>query len=269
MASEKDYSIDPVKYSVSGKGIYGFNLLNESFTYNTRNEYFIKVRIYYLQRPNGGSFKYRFLNTKKENSIFQSMKGKLGIRYIELNRRSKSDSIINIFDINGNAAFYGAWYSNSNTKRNATSIVNIAKGGMTLKKIMTLDRSFRKYWFSEFKPNIVLFNAGTNDRLKLKGDDFKKLMGYYIDDVLEVSPKTNFVIVEPNQTIDYKTSFAVEYTSKRKELAKEKKVNLLDLPKLIGNYDFFVKNKLMWDGVHPNEEGFKLISKVTLEYLNK
>lgn len=265
MASEKDYSIDPIKYSISGKGIYGFNLLDESFTYNIKKIPFTKVRIYYLQRPDGGSFKYKLVNEHSENSFTQSMQGELGIKYVELNRASKADSILNVFKIKGNAAFYAAWYFNN--KEPAASVLNIAKGGMTLSKIMTLDRSFRTYWYSQFKPELILFNAGTNDRLTVNGNTFKNLLNKYMSDVLEASPKTNFVIVEPNQTADYKTSFALDYTIKRNELAKEKKLEVLDLPKLIGNYEFFVENNLMLDGVHPNEEGFKLISKVTLEYL--
>ena len=143
MASEDDYSIDPIKYSIFGRGIYGFNLLNESFTYNIKNKPFTKVRIYYLQRPDGGSFKYRFLNKQKENAVLQSMKGELGIKYVELNKTSKADSIINAFEIKGSAAFYGAWYYNDDVS--AASLLNIAKGGMTLSKILTLDSSFRKY----------------------------------------------------------------------------------------------------------------------------
>ncbi|WP_339622657.1 hypothetical protein [uncultured Winogradskyella sp.] len=85
-----------------------------------------------------------------------------------------------------------------------------------------------------------------------------------MSDVLEASPITNFVIVEPNQTADYKTSFAIDYTIKRNELAKEKKLAVLDIPKLIGNYEFFVEKDLMLDDLNLNEVGFKLISKVTL-----
>jgi len=265
MASEDDYSIDPIKYSISGRGIYGFNLSDESFTYNIKNKPFTKVRIYYLQRPDGGSFKYKLVNAHSENSYKQSMKGDLGIKYVELDKTSKADSIISVFKIKGNAAFYGTWYFND--KKPAASVLNIAKGGMTLSKIMTLDRSFRTYWYSQFKPELVLFNAGTNDRLTVNGDTFKKSLNNYMSDVLEASPKTNFVIVEPNQTADYKTSFAIDYTIKRNELAREKELEMLDIPKLIGNYEFFVENNLMLDGVHPNEAGFELISKVTLEYL--
>lgn len=267
MASEGDYSIDPIKYSISGRGIYGFDLENEYFSYNIKDKPFTKVRIYYLQRPDGGTFKYKFLNSEKQSSVLQSMKGKLGIKYVEFNKSSNADSIINVSAIKGNAAFYGAWYFNDNDKTSNASVINIAKGGMTLSKILTLDSSYRKYWYTQFKPELVLFNAGTNDRLTVNGETFKSLLSNYIDDVLEASPKTNFVIVEPNQTADYKTSFASDYTIKRNELAKEKNLNVLDIPKLIGNYDFFVKNDLMIDGVHPNEEGFNLISKVTLEFL--
>jgi hypothetical protein len=267
MTTANNYSIDPIKYSLSGRGIYGFNLSNEGFSYDINDNNFTKVRIYYLQRPDGGSFKYRFSNRPKETSVSQSMKGNLEIKYVELNKTSEDNSNINAFEINGNAAFYGAWFFNGDDDISRASVLNIAKGGMSLNKIMTLDSTFRRYWYSQFKPKLLLFNAGTNDRNNVKGDAFKKLMGSYIDDVLAASPDTNFTIVEPSQTADYKTTYAHDYTIKRKELADEKNIGLLDIPTLIGDYDFFVKNKLMLDGVHPNEDGFKSISKVTLEYL--
>tara|TARA_R110002049_G_scaffold65444_12_gene171863 strand:+ start:1003 stop:2076 length:1074 start_codon:yes stop_codon:yes gene_type:complete len=267
MASEDDYSIDPVKYSISGRGIYGFNLLNEEFTYTIKNKPFIKVRIYYLQRPDGGSFKYKLGNEKGKNSFSQSMKGELGIKYVELDKSTSTETTISVSEINGNAAFYGAWYFNSETP--GASVLNIAKGGMTLSKVMTLDSEFRQYWYAQFKPKLVLFNAGTNDRLEVNGGMFKNLLNQYINDVLVATSETNFVIVEPNQTADYKRSFAIDYTIKRNELAKEKKLKVLDLPKLIGDYEFFIKNDLMLDGVHPNEAGFELISKVTLDFLKQ
>ncbi|OIQ30777.1 MAG: hypothetical protein BM564_00780 [Bacteroidetes bacterium MedPE-SWsnd-G2] len=269
MASSPDYSIDPVKYSFAGKGVYGFDLNNDSFIYNTRQKEFKNVRIYYLQRPDGGSFKFRFVNKPKSKGIYQSMKGDFQLKFVELNKTSISDSIINIFEINGNAAFFGGhYYNRKNNEQSSASTLNIAKGGMSLNKVMTLDREFRRKWYSEFKPNVVLFNAGTNDRIKVNEKAFKTLLSNYIEDVKKGSPDSNFILVEPNQTADYQKSFANEYTLVRKQLASEKKLELLDIPELIGDYNYFVENNLMNDGVHPNEEGFKLISKISLEFLN-
>lgn len=264
MTNEPDFTVSPVKYSLSGKGLFGTSMVEDSFTYGA-NKHFDNITFYYLQQPGGGTFKYGFSNISPTEYPTVDTDGALSIQKIDVTRKKSDNTTFKVSSINGDCAFYAVWFKIGDS---SVSTCNISKGGMLLEKIMDLDSASRQYWYGELQPSCVLFNAGTNDRLTVSPTNFKTYLGNYIDEVLSGSPETKFVIVEPNQSSDYNSTFAVDYTSKRYELSSEKDVDILDLTKKIGDYDYFNSNGLMLDGVHPNEDGFELISKETLQFLS-
>lgn len=258
MTNETDFSVSPVKYSISGKGLYGTSMVEDFFTFNA-NAHFDKIVLYYLQQPSGGTFKYGFSNISTVDYPTVDTDGVLSIQKIELDRQTFHNTVFKVSSINGDCAFFGVWFKISD---DSTSVCNIAKGGMELAKIMTLDSASRQYWYSELTPSVVLLNAGTNDREIVNKATFKTYLGNYIDDVQAGSPNTQIVIIEPNRTVDYSTTYAIEYTEARTELVAEKEVDLIDIPTNIGDYAYFVANDLMLDTIHPNEAGNKLIAKL-------
>ena len=132
---------------------------------------------------------------------------------------------------------------------------------------MNLNSSFRQTWFGIFTPAVYLLNTGTNDRNTLSADDFETKLRSYCNDVIIGSPNTKLIIVEPNHPADYNTSNAHLFTSRRIKVSNDLNLDYLDLPKAVGNYNYFVSNQMMLDGVHPNEKGVNAIAKAQLEYL--
>jgi hypothetical protein len=257
MARAESFSIAPIKYSISGKGIYGFDLKNEGFSYNTKTRSFDTARIYYLQQPDGGSFSYRLGNQEKNGSKKIDMSGKEDIKWIEVSNTDSSNRLIIVNKVNGNAAFFGIQYYSINS---TVSYCNISKGGMKLAKIMKLDSEYRKKWFGILQPKTLLLNAGTNDRIDTNVQQFKKQLNQYITDVKSGSPDTKMILIEPNQPEDYLTTNAIYFEKARKITATKHQLQLIDIPKTIGNHQFFVDNKLMTDAIHPNKGGFKRIA---------
>ena len=56
------------------------------------------------------------------------------------------------------------------------------------------------------------------------------------------------------------------YNSMLKQVAKEKKVRFLDILETL--FDIGVK-KIIYDGIHPNPEGYKIIFQLVKEYLEE
>lgn len=238
-------------------------LTAESWSWSA-NKHFTKIRIYYLRKTGGGSFRYGFSNILTGSRPTQSMDGVLSIQYVEV-ARAISDSVTIVVDqIDGNVAFFGVWLFNGD---DGVSVLNLGKGGMTLTKQMQLDSSFRQAWFGILQPAVYLLNTGTNDRITVTGTDFETMLTTYCNNVIAGSPTTNLIIVNPNQPSDYATTYAADYTEKRKAVATSLGLDYLDIPEIIGDYTYFSIKSLMADGVHPNAAGFKLIAKAYLEFL--
>ena len=263
MLSAVDFSVAPIKYSLCGKGLYGTSMVDDNFTWDV-NKHFDTVTFYYLQQPSAGTFKYGFVSDNDTLSIPVDTNGALSIQKIEVTRESYQGTGIKFIEINGDVSFFGAWFKIGD---NSASVCDISRGGMTLEKQLQLDSPSRQYWYGEILPSTLILNAGTNDRTTVLPADFETDLTNYITDVQTASPNTKVIIVEPNQTSDYVSSYADEYTVKRQDVATAKGCERLDIPAIIGDYDYFVDNSLMLDTIHPNRAGFELIAGKTYNFL--
>lgn len=263
MTDASDFSTGDVHYSVDGRGLYTTSATDENFSYET-DKYFDYIRIYYLQKPSGGTFKYRFSSTAEGEAALVDTDGTLSIQYVDLLKEPGDKSELSIFNITGNCAFYGAWFK---TNTDTASVLNIAKGGMEFAKILDLNSTYRRYWYGQFLPAVLVLNAGTNDRNTSTASEFETMLNIYIDDVQAGSPNTNIIIAEPPQPIDYLSSNADDFYVKRQEVAVAQGCDFFDLPAFIGNYATAVSNSLMLDTIHLNEAGVKLHAKYLLYFL--
>jgi len=263
MLDAADFSVAPIKYSLCGKGLYGTSMVDDYFTWNV-NKHFDTVTFYYLQQPSGGTFKYGFVSDDDTLSIPVDTNGTLSIQKIVVTREVYQGTGIKFIEINGDVSFFGAWFKIGD---NSASVCDISKGGMLLEKQLQLDSPSRQYWYSEILPSVLILNAGTNDRTTVLPADFETDLTNYITDVQTGSPNTKVVIVEPNQTEDYVSSYADEYAVKRQDVATAKGCEIIDIPAIIGDYAYFVANNLMLDTIHPNRAGFELIAGKTYNFL--
>jgi len=122
-------------------------------------------------------------------------------------------------------------------------------------------------WFLEDEPDIFVLELGGNDGLRgIQLSETKKNLLTIIDKVQTKYPDTKIILagmqIPPNMGPEYSQEFQSIYP----EVAKEKDVTLI--PFLLQNVGG-IKELNLPDGIHPTEEGHKLVFENVWEYLKE
>mgnify|MGYP003624527061 FL=1 len=174
----------------------------------------------------------------------------------------------NIDSIFGKVVLFGLNFKNLTFKNDVVN--TFAKGGVRLNEIIKLDKNFRRQWFKILKPTTYILNAGMNDKNNIKPAIFKEDLNSFIDDLKHGAPKCKIILVEPNESNDYKATYMPEYRKIREDLSRNNKnIFYYSIPKNIGVYSYFVDNKMMLDKVHPNKKGNEIIGKSLYDFFEK
>jgi len=120
-------------------------------------------------------------------------------------------------------------------------------------------------WFLEDEPSIFILELGGNDGLRgIKLTETKKNLEIIIDKVQSKYPNTKIILagmqIPPNMGQEYTEEFQSIYP----EIAKAKNVDLI--PFLLLNVGG-IKELNLPDGIHPTEEGHKIVSENIWKYL--
>ena len=264
---ELDYSAYPKKFSLDGKGAFTNNGKGDRCIFNiSKSHSYKKVGVYYLQQPEGGSFilftSNKGLSSNKLKVSTKSKNFKIGYAEIETEVADR----FNIDSIFGKVALFGISFKNSTIKNDVVN--TFAKGGTKLNEILKLDRNFRRQWFKILKPTTYILNAGMNDRKHIKPVIFEQNLKEFIDDLNYGAPKCKIILVEPNESNDYKDTFMPDYRKIRKQISKNNKnIFYYSIPERIGSYEYFVDEEMMIDNVHPNKKGNEIIGNSLYNFL--
>lgn len=120
-------------------------------------------------------------------------------------------------------------------------------------------------WFLEDEPAIFILELGGNDGLRgIQLSETKKNLELIIEKVRSKYPETKIILagmqIPPNMGPEYSQEFQAIYP----DVAKEKNVTLI--PFLLQNVGG-IKELNLPDGIHPTEEGHKLVLENVWEYL--
>ncbi|WP_114751531.1 arylesterase [Pleomorphovibrio marinus] len=120
-------------------------------------------------------------------------------------------------------------------------------------------------WFLEVEPTIFVLELGGNDGLRgISVQETRKNLKAMIAHVREEHPSTKIVLagmqIPPNMGAEYTESFRFMY----EEIAQEEEVELIPflLEGVAGD-----RNLNLPDGIHPTEEGHKIVAETVWEYL--
>ncbi|MBN3584496.1 arylesterase [Algoriphagus aestuarii] len=122
-------------------------------------------------------------------------------------------------------------------------------------------------WFLEDQPDIFVLELGGNDGLRgIQLSETKKNLLAIIDKVQSKYPETKIILagmqIPPNMGPEYSQEFSEIYPS----VADEKNVTLI--PFLLENVGG-IKELNLPDGIHPTEEGHKIVFENVWKYLKE
>lgn len=168
------------------------------------------------------------------------------------------DSLSEGYGVAKDAAFPAVLEKKLQAAGKKWTVVNAGVSGST-----TASAVGRLKWLAKSKPDVILLALGANDGLRgLKLEDSEKNLGLAI----EYAQKEKIRVIlgglymPPNYGRDYTDKFAKMYQS----LAKKYKVTFIPfiLDKVAGNPKYNLA-----DGIHPNEEGHRIIAENVFESL--
>jgi acyl-CoA thioesterase I len=123
----------------------------------------------------------------------------------------------------------------------------------------------RLEWFLEEEPDIFVLELGGNDGLRgIPVSETRKNLVTMIDMVRSRYPDTDILLagmqIPPNMGREYAENFEIMY----REIAEEKDVKLIPfLLEGVGG----VRELNLPDGIHPTEEGHRIVAETVWEYL--
>lgn len=122
-------------------------------------------------------------------------------------------------------------------------------------------------WFLEDKPDVFVLELGGNDGLRgIALSETKKNLMLIIDKVQEKYPDTKIILAGMQIPPNMGTEYAREFTEIYPAVAEEKDVALI--PFLLENVGG-IKELNLPDGIHPTEEGHKIVFETIWPFIEK
>lgn len=261
----------PYTYSPDGKGAFTNSALATDYiAFNFTNGLkHSKAKIYYLEQPEGGAFQVGYQNSPSNCYISVNSNGATyALKSIEIDARPEETYNLRIknFSPGSKIAVFGVEFLS--TENNGFTYADFSRNGATLLGFCMLKETSQ--YFSSIAPDTVLINIGTNDANAMTPSAvFKSSLDEYIGKIKLGAPNAKIVILEPNQPSYYANNpLFAEYTAARKALAAEKGYDYINVPELVGDYDWMAAAGYAEDNTHPNGGGKKKIARAILSALN-
>lgn len=240
------------QYSLDGNGLYVLNGdgVTDNFSWNPGN-YWTTARVYYLKQPGGGSFKVREdSNPASADVVVFTANPTIDLGFIDVPYSGFNWHGLYFSALTGNVCVFGAMFTRAGSQ--GVYLSNVATGGRRLQDVAAQNSAMRVKWFQALQPSHYLLNGGMNDRLDRTPAQHAADLTTLVTDIQTASPTTNILMVQSNEPVDHATSYFDAYYPQKVAVALAKKLPLLDLRRVVGNYAFASANGRMVDGIHPN-----------------
>lgn len=281
-ASDHKWNQTPFNYSPDGHGFWSDSTSTTDYIYvNTvGNIAATKLRLFYLKQPNGGKVQFGYSTTAAANRLLvDTSSTEYGIGVVEIDSSTLSERIIISSNEAGKKlAFYGLQFVDDNTTSGVIAN-NFSRSGSMLQEHNQLQAM--PTYYANINPDTVFLNIGTNDALidtsRISAAQFEAEMVIWMDRLRATCPDARVYIVEPNRSSIYGTDAAGDgegllleaYTQVRKDIASAYDNTVyVDVPKIAGDYNYFVTSDFMADALHPNAYGKYHIARKIMQFMS-
>ncbi|WP_176222092.1 SGNH/GDSL hydrolase family protein [Tuberibacillus sp. Marseille-P3662] len=248
----------PSQYSFDLKGLYTNKGRSDWLRFDLKKDW-TYGRVFYLQQPDGGSFKIGYRHQK---FIQVDTGGSLSLKTIELPKHVQDRQVV-IRHISGKVTLFGGIF----LKNGGVAVSRIGQGGDLLRWHAQLNNAFMKQWLQQLKPDLLIFNGGTNDRYRSSVGEFRRHLRHYLKP-FEAS-KCQILINAPN-AVKYKQKRLLNFIHSMKAYAKQHNDAFISNQKVLGNtFQEAQQAGYMGDWVHPNHRGTKKIGNQLFFYIRE
>lgn len=200
----------PQAYSFNGMGVSvvsgSNNWINyEPYDANTADN----CVLYYLQDSGGGSFvagNAPVTNGTQYLPVTISTNGPRAVKAVTLLSKS-GDPVLYVNHINGNVTLFG--YSLINNS--GVCFSRVAHGGNYAYYSSQVDSTAFSEWMGFLKPTAYIINAGLNDRKDINNSQFTNAIQTYINLIKTSAPSAKIILMNPNQSADYNSTFLPQF----------------------------------------------------------
>ncbi|WP_132748247.1 SGNH/GDSL hydrolase family protein [Scopulibacillus darangshiensis] len=249
----------PSQYSLDLKGIYtkgGY--LRWMRVDMPRSMDWKYGEIFYLQQPNGGSFRVGYTQSGQREEVHTKGSLKLGVVTLPKN---KYDGRLTFSHINGKVVIFGGLFLNDH----GVAVSRIGQGGDRLDWHARIHNNMMAQWLKELNPSLFIFNGGMNDRSTLSAKGYKYDLNNYLQPFIKENCR--LLLVAPNAILG-NNRILKEYENVLVNYAKNHGTGFISNKEALGeNYLKAESKGYMGDRIHPNDLGSKVISQHLFNYL--
>ncbi|MFC7392011.1 SGNH/GDSL hydrolase family protein [Scopulibacillus cellulosilyticus] len=250
----------PSQYSLDLKGMYTTNgWLNWMTVKFPKGWNWTYGKIFYLKQPHGGSFNVGYRQSDKALTV------KTNSQHISLGVINLPKNIYNgqleFSHINGKVTIFGGEFLNNK----GVALSRIGQGGDHLAWHALIDNHMMDEWLKELNPQLLMLNAGMNDRRFLTASQYQKDLTNYLEPFNR--EKTDILLIAPNAILGDNTRLK-QYRQVLRQYADKDNTGYISNEDAIGHSYLEAKSKnLMGDRIHPDALGSKIISQHLFNYL--
>jgi len=253
----------PAKYSLMFGGAHDATYTNANTLDFDIDEDWDTCRVYYLQQASGATFKVDHSTLASGDYRYTvDTSGAVGLAYVDITRDTAEGSGLSIkHSADGILSVFGAYFARSN---GFPIVSRAASGSLKMSEAAAMDATAQAAWFTNLDPDVLVLNGGMNDRNTDSAATYIANVSTYL---ANKNSGCDVLLVGPNAAGDETTSNLEAYRLALRDLALASNYGFINVNHAIGGYDQAVDYGLMFDTVHPNTKGNRVIAAAIGSYL--
>lgn len=256
-----DVTTAPAIYSFNFQGLHTDSFTSAKYIDWDPQRLYSTVKIFYLQQPSGGSFKYGHTSVDKASHVTVSTNGTLSIQSVTIPYDATTTGGVSISHAtDGVMTIFGVLVEASD----GVSVIKQALGGKKVEDFARL--TLLNQWYAALSPDLFIFNGGMNDRLTRAAGQI--LSDYQSAFAANLPASCDVIMVSPNQPADFDSSSLVTLEAAIESYAKDNNHGYIRISDYLGDYNSAVDWGMMLDGVHPNTRANRYLADKIADYLN-
>lgn len=214
--------------------------------------------IHFTLRSSGSFFKVRQTNEPAGSAVtIDSTNFLIGSPQVCVYQYNQSyNQSLQVFQVNGDVTIDAV---ETYTGNPGVTVTNLGLGGISAYEWSLLDDTAQRLWWQQLAFDVVLLNAGMNDRSFVGPTAFGASIEKIVSRI-QACPKTKILLIRPNDSSDWASTNLQYYDSVLQNIASRRGCGYADNRDVLGSYTAAnAAGYMQGDGVHPTATANQLL----------